>query len=146
MTYDIFFPIWFEICMLLPSLKFAIYITFIAPQIVGSCYRKKIRVAFIMSKFYVWLCTIYIRWRVFVSKTILMFWETDLSECQLMSIPDAIYHLMRNTVLLSCNLSSNVLRKIPPKFAVKFTNITGKSFLAFCQLFLEISRVVGNGF
>lgn len=48
----------------------------------------------------------------------------DLSECQLMSFPDAIYHLMRNTVLVACNLSSNVLRKIPPKFAIKFNNIT----------------------
>lgn len=48
----------------------------------------------------------------------------DLSECQLMSIPDAIYHLMRNTVLLSCNLSFNVIRKIPSKFAAKFSNIT----------------------
>ncbi|XP_076348887.1 leucine-rich repeat-containing protein 20-like [Tachypleus tridentatus] len=48
----------------------------------------------------------------------------DLSECQLMSIPDAVYHLMRNTVILACDLSSNVLRKIPPKFAIKFTYIT----------------------
>ncbi|XP_076327218.1 leucine-rich repeat-containing protein 40-like [Tachypleus tridentatus] len=48
----------------------------------------------------------------------------DLSECQLMSIPDAVYHLMRNTVILACDLSSNVLRKIPPKFALKFTYIT----------------------
>lgn len=47
----------------------------------------------------------------------------DLSECQLMSIPDAVYHLMRNTVILACDLSSNVLRKIPPKFAIKFTYI-----------------------
>lgn len=48
----------------------------------------------------------------------------DLSECQLMAFPDAIYHLMRNTVLLSCNLSSNVFRKLPPKFAIKFVYIT----------------------
>ncbi|XP_023235595.1 leucine-rich repeat-containing protein 20-like [Centruroides sculpturatus] len=48
----------------------------------------------------------------------------DLSECQLMSFPDAIYHLMRNTVLLGCDLSSNVLRKLPSKFAIKFVYIT----------------------
>lgn len=48
----------------------------------------------------------------------------DLSECQLMSVPDAVYHLMRNTVLLACDLSSNVLRKIPPKLPLKFTHIT----------------------
>ncbi|UYV60904.1 LRRC20, partial [Cordylochernes scorpioides] len=48
----------------------------------------------------------------------------DLSECQLVSIPEAIYHLMRNTVILNCNLSSNVLRKIPAIFAMKFLSIT----------------------
>lgn len=50
--------------------------------------------------------------------------KLDLSECQLMHIPDAIYHLMRNTTILWCNVSANVLRKIPSKFAMKFTNIT----------------------
>lgn len=48
----------------------------------------------------------------------------DLSECQLMQVPDAVYHLMRNTILLWINLSSNVLRRIPPKFAFKFSAIT----------------------
>lgn len=48
----------------------------------------------------------------------------DLSECQLMSFPDAIFHLMRNTRVLACDLSSNVLRKIPPKLPLKFTHIT----------------------
>lgn len=50
---------------------------------------------------------------------------SDLSECQLMQVPDAVYHLMRNTELKGCNLSSNVITKIPPKFAVKFSLITG---------------------
>jgi len=49
----------------------------------------------------------------------------DLSECQLMQVPDAVYHLMRHTALKGCNLSSNVITKIPPKFAVKFSLITG---------------------
>ena len=39
----------------------------------------------------------------------------DLSECQLMQVPDAVYHLMRN-----------VIKKISPKFALKFSLITGK--------------------
>jgi len=48
----------------------------------------------------------------------------DLSDCQLTQIPDAVFHLMRHTVLEQCNLSTNVLTKIPPKFAVKFSHIT----------------------
>ncbi|KAI4497136.1 hypothetical protein M0802_007882 [Mischocyttarus mexicanus] len=48
----------------------------------------------------------------------------DLSECQLMQVPDAVYHLMRHTELKRCDLSGNVITKIPPKFAVKFSFIT----------------------
>lgn len=48
----------------------------------------------------------------------------DLSECQLIQVPDAVYHLMRNTELKACDLSSNVIKKIPPKFALKFSLIT----------------------
>ncbi|GAB6032907.1 hypothetical protein CHUAL_012103 [Chamberlinius hualienensis] len=48
----------------------------------------------------------------------------DLSDCLLMQVPDAVYHLMRNTILLWINLSSNVIKKIPPKFMFKFTSIT----------------------
>ncbi|XP_026764077.1 leucine-rich repeat-containing protein 57 isoform X2 [Galleria mellonella] len=48
----------------------------------------------------------------------------DLSECQLMQVPDAVYHLMRHTELKTCDLSGNVITKIPPKFAVKFSLIT----------------------
>uniref|UniRef100_A0A1B6CLP0 Leucine-rich repeat-containing protein 20 n=1 Tax=Clastoptera arizonana TaxID=38151 RepID=A0A1B6CLP0_9HEMI len=47
----------------------------------------------------------------------------DLSGCQLMQVPDAVYHLMRHTELKGCNLSSNVITKIPPKFALKFSFI-----------------------
>ncbi|XP_072935161.1 leucine-rich repeat-containing protein 20 isoform X1 [Epargyreus clarus] len=50
--------------------------------------------------------------------------QLDLSECQLMQVPDAVYHLMRHTELKSCDLSGNVITKIPPKFAVKFSLIT----------------------
>jgi len=48
----------------------------------------------------------------------------DLSDCQLMQVPDAVYYMMRNTTLVSCNLSSNVITKIPPKFPTKFNLIT----------------------
>ncbi|XP_069982820.1 leucine-rich repeat-containing protein 20-like isoform X2 [Penaeus vannamei] len=48
----------------------------------------------------------------------------DLSECQLCQVPDAVFHLMRNTPLTTCNLSGNLLSKIPPKFALKFCLIT----------------------
>lgn len=43
-----------------------------------------------------------------------------------MQVPDAVYHLMRHTELKSCDLSGNVITKIPPKFTVKFSLITGK--------------------
>lgn len=39
-------------------------------------------------------------------------------------MPDAVYHLMRHTELKTCDLSDNVITKIPPKFAVKFNLIT----------------------
>jgi len=50
--------------------------------------------------------------------------ELDLSDCQLMQMPDAIYHLMRNTTLVSCSLADNVISKIPPKFPLSFTLLT----------------------
>ncbi|XP_077284137.1 leucine-rich repeat-containing protein 20-like isoform X2 [Arctopsyche grandis] len=48
----------------------------------------------------------------------------DLSDCQLMQVPDAVYHLLRHTELQTCDLSGNVITKIPPKFADKFNLIT----------------------
>lgn len=33
---------------------------------------------------------------------------------------------MRDTALTACDLSSNVLRKIPPQISIKFSLITGK--------------------
>lgn len=42
-----------------------------------------------------------------------------------MQVPDAVYHLMRHTELQTCDLSGNVITKIPPKFADKFNLITG---------------------
>jgi len=48
----------------------------------------------------------------------------DLSDCQLMQMPDAVYHLMRETPLLQCSLASNVIAKIPPKFFISFNHLT----------------------
>jgi len=48
----------------------------------------------------------------------------DLSDCQLIQVPDAIYFMMRETQIATCNLSSNVITKIPPKFPTKFNFIT----------------------
>merc|ERR1711974_568169 len=41
----------------------------------------------------------------------------DLSDCQLQQVPDAIFMLMQNTSLVSCNLSHNVIIKMPPVLA-----------------------------
>merc|ERR1711981_471572 len=58
----------------------------------------------------------------------------DLSDCQLMQVPDAVYYMMRNTTLVSCNLSSNVITKIPPKFPAKFSLITELYLSQFLHL------------
>jgi len=48
----------------------------------------------------------------------------DLSDCQLIQMPDAVFHLMRSTPLVSCNLANNVITKIPPKLPLSFNLIT----------------------
>jgi len=48
----------------------------------------------------------------------------DLSGCQLIQVPDAIYFMMKEYKLTACNLSSNVITKIPPKFPNNFNLIT----------------------
>merc|ERR1712018_501596 len=48
----------------------------------------------------------------------------DLSDCQLQQVPDAIFMLMQHTSLVSCNLSHNVINKIPAKLAIKWTLLT----------------------
>ncbi len=50
---------------------------------------------------------------------------TDLSNCQLIQVPDAVYFMMRDTQLNSCNLSSNVISRLTPKFPTSFLHITG---------------------
>lgn len=52
-----------------------------------------------------------------------------------MQVPDAVYHLMRHTELKSCDLSGNVITKIPPKFTAKFSLITGKiNFFVYLKI------------
>ncbi|CAG0890175.1 unnamed protein product [Darwinula stevensoni] len=53
--------------------------------------------------------------------------RVDLSECQLMQVPDAVYHLLRNTRLSECDLSNNAIGKLQAKFPLKFNAITSLS-------------------
>ncbi|XP_050391890.1 leucine-rich repeat-containing protein 20 [Patella vulgata] len=48
----------------------------------------------------------------------------DLSGCQLTQVPDAIYLLMKNTRVEVCDLSGNLIRRIPSKLPTKFPYIT----------------------
>jgi Leucine-rich repeat (LRR) protein len=52
--------------------------------------------------------------------------KLDLSNCKLIQVPDALYFMIeeRNIEITACNLSSNVIKKIPPKFPTKFNMIT----------------------
>ena len=65
-----------------------------------------------------------------------------------MQVPDAVYYMMRNTTLVSCNLSSNVITKIPPKFPAKFSLITGKKIYLniVSTIKLNMIRVERNDF
>jgi len=47
----------------------------------------------------------------------------DLSGCQLTQVPDAIFLLMKNVTLNSCNLAGNLITKIPTKLAINFSSI-----------------------
>ena len=58
---------------------------------------------------------------------------SDLSDCQLQQVPDAIFMLMQNTSLVSCNLSHNVINKIPAKLAIKWTLLTGEEIISYIQ-------------
>merc|ERR1712047_192817 len=57
----------------------------------------------------------------------------DLSDYQLQQVPDAIFMLMQNTTLVSCNLSHNVINKIPAKLAIKWTLLTGEDIISYIQ-------------
>ena len=53
---------------------------------------------------------------------------SDLSQCELVSIPVAVFMLMNSTQLEVCNLSANLLKRIPPKIAIEFTTLSGMEF------------------
>ncbi|KAL4239879.1 Leucine rich repeat [Mactra antiquata] len=44
----------------------------------------------------------------------------DLSKCELLSIPDATYLMLKNSVTEKCDLSYNKIKKITSKFCSKF--------------------------
>jgi len=80
----------------------------------------------------------------------------DLSDCQLQQMPDAVFLLMQNTSLVSCNLAHNVINKFPVKLAMKFTLITELNIahnristlpdeLSNCKV-LETVNISGNSF
>merc|ERR1712154_104941 len=52
--------------------------------------------------------------------------KLDLSNCKQIQVPDALYFMIeeRNIEITACNLSSNVIKRIPPKFPTKFNLIT----------------------
>ena len=47
----------------------------------------------------------------------------DLSDCQLMQLPDAIFHLMRNTHITALSLSANLIKRLPSKLGTTFTTL-----------------------
>ncbi|RUS90115.1 hypothetical protein EGW08_002157 [Elysia chlorotica] len=47
----------------------------------------------------------------------------DLSGCNLTQIPEAVFLLMRSTTLLTCNLSQNLMKRIPSKLPSKFSSL-----------------------
>ncbi|KAG8227968.1 hypothetical protein J437_LFUL007519 [Ladona fulva] len=64
-----------------------------------------------------------------------------------MQVPDAVYHLMRHTELRGCNLSSNAITKLPPKFAAKFSLITARGALRSATLSAKLNILFfGSGF
>ncbi|XP_022079560.1 leucine-rich repeat-containing protein 20-like [Acanthaster planci] len=49
--------------------------------------------------------------------------KLDLSHCLLTAFPDAVFHLTRHTTIESCDLSHNLLKKLPAKFAATFVHL-----------------------
>ena len=48
----------------------------------------------------------------------------DLSYCELMSLPEAIFFILKNVELHEVNLSHNKLKKLPKKFSSRFSRVT----------------------
>ena len=63
---------------------------------------------------------------------------TDLSQCQLTQLPDAVFLLMKNVTLNSFNISGNLIQKIPAKLPVNFCLIRGESS---CQKYEKVNSL-----
>ena len=54
----------------------------------------------------------------------------DLSHCELMSLPEAVFFIVKNVQLREVNLSHNKLKKLPKKFSSRFAAVTSESLIA----------------
>lgn len=66
---------------------------------------------------------------------------TDLSDCELTKVPDAVYMMLKETLVESCNLSQNILQSLPRKLCSKFCRIQGKWSITLMQLLYMTSGV-----
>ena len=72
------------------------------------------------------------------------FFFPDLSSCKLIQVPDALYYMIeeREIEVTALNISSNIIKKIPPKLPTKFNLITDLN-LSFNKLSIlpdEVSK------
>lgn len=51
----------------------------------------------------------------------------DLSHCELMSLPEAVFFILKDIQLREVNLSHNQLKKLPKKFSSRFNTVTSES-------------------
>merc|ERR1712029_658819 len=70
--------------------------------------------------------------------------KLDLSSCKLIQVPDALYYMIeeREIEVTALNISSNIIKKIPPKLPTKFNLITDLN-LSFNKLSIlpdEVSK------
>ena len=49
----------------------------------------------------------------------------DLSSCDLTQVPDAAYFMLKSVTVETCDLSNNLIKRIPSKFTTKFPSLTG---------------------
>ena len=54
--------------------------------------------------------------------------ELDLSECDLTSVPHAVYHMLRETTVTSASFSSNKLKSIPGRLCGAFCTVKKLNF------------------
>ena len=67
-------------------------------------------------------------WLPFISGVMyvsFVFIFVDLSSCDLTQIPDATYFMLKNVTIETCDLSNNLIKRIPSKFCTKLPSLTG---------------------